>query len=237
VRSDGRARRASLTLFLVPMIFVIALAQVGRALWPTLLAEAPWTLLLMSSTTTRLLLVQPLVEPHVFFSLAIGRVMLLAPLYYFFGRRYGDVALRWVERKLGPTSKIVGRAERFFRRFSYPLVAWSPNLIMSTMAGATEMRPLPFFTLALVGTIGRVTLIYFVGDWLATPIKEFADFVGRYQLILTPLSFTFVAVQLWIRRRKNRRIVETVDQFDSELQAIETELATEATVTSPRELD
>jgi membrane protein DedA with SNARE-associated domain len=103
------------------------------------------------------------------------------------------------------------------------------------MAGATEMRALPFFSLALLGTVGRVTLLYFIGDWLAAPIKEFADFVARYQLILTPLSFAFVAVQLWYRRRKNRRIVETVDEFDTELRDIETELAAEATVTSPPE--
>ena len=45
--------------------------------------------------------------------------------------RVSDVALRWIERKLGPTSTLVADLERFFRRFAYPLVAWSPTLVNS----------------------------------------------------------------------------------------------------------
>ena len=143
---QGRfSRRTELTMFLVPMALAFSMAQVSKALWPTLLAEAPWTLLVMSVSTTRALLVQPLVHPTVFFTLAIARPLIMAPVYYFFGRRYGDVALRWMERKLGPTSTIVAKLERFFRRFAYPLVAWSPTMVNSTMAGATGMRAIAFF--------------------------------------------------------------------------------------------
>src|SRR4051812_32816097 len=121
------SRRTELTLFLVPMAVAVAMAQGARAIWPTLLTEAPWALLVMSTSTTRALLVSTEVSAVVFFSLAIARPVVMAPLYFFFGRRYGDVALRWVEGKLGPTSTIVGTVERLFRRFSYPLVAWSPS--------------------------------------------------------------------------------------------------------------
>ena len=152
-RRHHLSRRTELTLFLIPMALAFSLAQVSKALWPTLLVEAPWSLLVMSVSTTRALLVQPLVHPTVFFALAIARPLIMAPVYYFFGRRYGDVALRWMERKLGPTSTIVAKLERFFRRFAYPLVAWSPTLVNSTMAGATGMRAIAFFPLAIVGTV------------------------------------------------------------------------------------
>lgn len=235
---QGRfSRRTELMLFLVPMALAFSLAQASRALWPTLLAEAPWTLLVMSVNSTRALLVQPLVHPSVFFTLAIARPLIMAPVYYFFGRRYGDVALRWIDNKLGPTSTIVAKLERFFRRFAYPLVAWSPTLVNSTMAGATGMRAMAFFPLAIVGTVARVTLLYFLGDVLSAPLKDFATFVGKYQWYITPVTFALVAAQVWRRRRKNRGFIESVDDFDTELQEAAFELEAEATVTSPPDAD
>ena len=140
---QGRfSRRTELTLFLVPMALAFSLAQVSKMFWPTLLAEAPWTLLVMSVNTTRALLVEPLVHPAVFFSLAIARPLVMAPVYYLFGRRYGDVGIRWMKSKLAPESTVMPRLERFFRRFLYPLVAWSPTMVNSTVAGATGMPPI-----------------------------------------------------------------------------------------------
>jgi membrane protein DedA with SNARE-associated domain len=210
--------RLRLSLFLVPMALAFASAQVAKAMWPTLLTEAPWTLLAMSSNTTRMLLVQPLVPAHVFFGLAIARPLLLVPVYYWFGRRYGDAALRWAEQKLGSSSNVIQVIERFFRRFSYALVAWSPNGLVSIMAGATRMRARTFFTVAAVGTLVKITIVYFLGDLLRAPLRDVADFVGRYQWYLTPLTFSLVALQLLRRRRRHRLPIETVEEFEHELE-------------------
>jgi hypothetical protein len=212
------AHRVRLTLFLVPMALAFASAQIAKAMWPTLLTEAPWTLLAMSGNTTRMLLVQPLVSTKVFFGLALGRPLLLVPLYYCFGRCYGDAALRWAERKLGPHSKVIAAIERFFRRFSYALVAWSANGFVSVMAGATRMRARTFFLVAAVGTLARVALVYYLGDLLRAPLHDFAEFVGEYQWYLTPITVSLVAVQLWRRRRRNRLPIERVDEFAHELE-------------------
>jgi membrane protein DedA with SNARE-associated domain len=218
----GGPRRAServrLWLFLVPMALAFTSAQVAKAMWPTLLTEAPWTLLAMSTNTTRMLLVQPLVPAHVFFGLAIARPLLLVPLYYWFGRCYGDAALRWAERKLGPESKVIAVIERFFRKFSYVLAAWTPNGLVSVMAGATRMRARRFFALAAFGTLAKVTIVYYLGDLLREPLRDFADFVGRYQWYLTPITFLIVAAQLARRRRRDRLPIETVGEFGHELE-------------------
>ena len=236
---QGRfSRRTELTLFLVPMALAFSLAQISKMFWPTLLAEAPWTLLVMSVNTTRALLVEPLVHPAVFFSLAIARPLVMAPVYYLFGRRYGDVGIRWMQSKLAPESTVMPRLERFFRRFLYPLVAWSPTMVNSTVAGATGMPPVRFFALAILGTVARVTLIYFLGDVISTPLREFADFVGKYQWYITPVTFSLGTYFLWRMWRKNRRFpLESVDEFDAELRESTLELQAEATVTSPPEAD
>jgi membrane protein DedA with SNARE-associated domain len=219
VEPDARlSQRVRLSLFLVPMALAFASAQVAKAMWPTLLTAAPWTLLAMSSNTTRMLLVQPLVPAHVFFGLAIARPLLLVPLYYWFGRRYGDAALRWAEQKLGPNSNAISMIERFFQRFSYALVAWSPNGIVSIMAGATRMRARRFFAVATVGTLVKITIVYFLGDILRAPLRDVADFVSTYQWYLTPLTFSFVAVQLLRRRRRHRLPIESVEEFEHDLE-------------------
>jgi len=232
------AHRHHVAVYLVPIALVMLVGQVSRAIWPSLLDTAPSALLFMTSTISRLLLVQPLVPAAVFFAVAVTRILLLAPLYYFFGRDYGDAALRWGEDKLGASSTAVTKIERGFRKFSYLLVAcwWSP--LVSTMAGTTGMRARVFFPLIAAGAVGRVSLIYFVGDWLAAPLTEISQFIGRYAIILTPLTIALTAGQIWYSRRRRRGLpVGTIDDLEADFAATEAEIAGEATVTSPRERD
>ena len=85
------------------------------------------------------------------------------------------------------------------------------------MAGATRMRTRTFFLVATIGTLAKVTIVYYLGDVLSTPLKDVADFVGKYQWYLTPVTFVLVAVQLWKRRRKDRLPIETIDDFEHDL--------------------
>ena len=230
--------RAELTMFLVPMALAFSLAQLAKTLWPTLLAEAPWTLLVMSVNTTRALLVEPLVHPAVFFSLAIARPLLMAPVYYLFGpalRRRRDPV---DEEQARPGVERHAPARALLPPLPVPARRWSPTMVNSTVAGATGMPALPFFALAILGTVARVTLIYFLGDVLSTPLREFADFVGKYQWYITPVTFSLGTYFLWRMWRKNRRFpLESVDEFDAELRESALELQAEATVTSPPEPD
>lgn len=231
-------RRTHLAVYLVPMAVVFVTAQVGRAIWPSLLDTAPWALLLMSSNWTRLLIVQPLVPAVVFFALGFGRIMLLAPLYYCFGREYGDAALRWGERKLGPESRFIPNVEKYFRRFSYPIVAFWWSIVVCIMAGATGMRARVFFPLLAVGTAIRLTLIYFVGDVLSDPITEFTSFVSRYALYITPITIALTLLQLWHARRRNRGLsLDDVEDLEAGFEETIAEVESEATVTSPPEPD
>jgi membrane protein DedA with SNARE-associated domain len=230
--------RHHVATYLVPIALVILVGQVSRAIWPSLLDAAPAALLFMTSTISRLLLVQPLVPAALFFAVAVTRILLLAPLYYFFGRDYGDAALRWGEDKLGASSTAVSKIERGFRKFSHVLVLcwWSP--LVCTMAGTTGMRVRIFFPLIAAGAVGRVSLIYFVGGWLAAPLTEISGFISRYAIILTPLTIALTAGQIWYSRRRQRGLpVGSIDDLEADFASTEAELAGEATVTSPRETD
>ncbi len=100
------------------------------------------------------------------------------------------------------------------------------------------MRARVFFPLLAAGTVARVTLIYFVGSALSDPITDVTQFVSRYALIITPITIGITGLQLWHGHHKRRRLlVGTVEHLERDFADTEAEVASEATVTAPREID
>jgi membrane protein YqaA with SNARE-associated domain len=228
------SERTLLTLFLIPVTVLAVAGIVANAIFPTLVADAPELVPALTTRADRLLLVVPLVPGELFLTVALIRELIGDPLFYLFGRRYGEVGIRWIERRSGPDSRWVPRIERLFRRAAYVVVAVWPINVVCLLAGATKMRPLAFFSLNITGTIVRITLIYYLGDLLADPLRDIASFITRYQWYLTPITFLLVAVSLWGQGRRGRGPVETVGELQEELARAEHELEGEATVRDAR---
>jgi membrane protein DedA with SNARE-associated domain len=224
------SERTLLTLFLIPITVLAVAGIVANAIFPTLVADAPSLVPALTTRADRLLLVVPLVPGEVFLTVALIRELIGDPLFYLFGRRYGDVGIRWIERRSGPDARWLGTVERLFRRAAYVVVAVWPINIVCLLAGATKMRPLAFFSLNITGTIVRIGLIFWLGDLLEAPLRDIASFIVRYQWYLTPITFLLVAVSLWRQGRRGRSPVETVDELQAELADAELELEDEATI-------
>jgi membrane protein DedA with SNARE-associated domain len=167
---------------------------------------------------------------EVFLSVALIRELIGDPLFYLFGRRYGDVGIRWIEKRSGPDAPFLRTVERVFRRAAYVVVTVWPINVVCLLAGATKMRPLPFFALNITGTVVRVTLIFFLGDLLSEPLHDIAAFITRYQWYLTPITFAIVALSLWRQGRRGRGPVESVDELQAELAEADHELHAETAV-------
>jgi membrane protein DedA with SNARE-associated domain len=228
--SDRLSERTLLTLFLVPVTILGVAGIVANAILPTLIAEAPALVPTMTTRADRLLLVAPLLPLEVFLSIALVRELIGDPLFYLFGRRYGDVGIRWLEQRSGPDSRWLRTVERMFRRAAYVVVAVWPINIVCVLAGATKMRPLAFFTLNITGTLVRIGLIVVIGDLLEDPIRDIVSFITRYQWYLTGVTFTLVALSLVRQGFRGRGAVETVDELQQELAAADADLEAEATV-------
>jgi membrane protein DedA with SNARE-associated domain len=224
------SERTLLTIFLVPVTVLAVAGIVANAIFPTLVADAPSLVPALTTRADRLLLVAPLMPGEVFLSVALIRELIGDPLFYLFGRRYGDAGIRWIERRSGPDARWVRTVERMFRRAAYVVVAVWPINVVCLLAGATKMRPLAFFSLNLTGTIVRITLIFYLGDLLEDPLRDIASFIARYQWYLTPVTFLIVAVSLWRQGRRGRGPVESVGELQAELATAERELADEATI-------
>jgi membrane protein DedA with SNARE-associated domain len=221
---DGTVRpidRTGIILFAVPMAVTTILAWVGDAFAPTLLVSAPIVLIICNPRLRNLVLAAPTLGAVPFIAVAVARLLVTDPFFYWFGRRYGDVAIRWMEQKLGPGAAIVLWLERFFARAGLVAVAVLPNQWICLLAGTTKMRVRTFVILNVGGTIARVVLIWWLGDVFADPILSFNDWIGDHRIQLTLLTFAIVGISVWRTVRKGVNPLETPAELAEELNAAE----------------
>jgi membrane protein DedA with SNARE-associated domain len=210
--------RAGVILFAVPMAVTTILAWVGDAFAPTLIVSAPVVLILCNPRLRNLVLVAPTMASSVFISVSVLRLVLTDPFFYWFGRKYGDVAIRWMQDKLGPGAMIVLWLERFFARTSYVAVAAVPNQWICLLAGATRMRIWVFVTLNVGGTLARVLAIWWLGDTFSEPILALNGWIADHRIPLTAFTFALVGFMVWRAYRKGENQIMTADELADELE-------------------
>ncbi len=215
-----RARRGRVAVFAVPMALLTVMGWVGDALAPTLLASAPLVLIALNPRMRNLALVSPSVSAGPFFAVAMARQVAGDPLFFWFGRRYGDAAVRWMERRMGPAAKPVLLLERLFARAAHPVTAIAPNNLVCIMGGATGMGWAAFLALNLGGTAARIAAIRAVGDAYSDPILDVTGWIGDHRVGLTLLSASIVGLIVWRSVRSGRGELETPDLLEAELEQI-----------------
>lgn len=225
---EQRIDRRAVALFAIPMGILTVMGMLGDALAPTLLQRAPLLLLVCNPRLRNLVLVSPTVDVVPFAAIAIGRLVVSDPLFFHFGRRYGDVAVRWMERRLGPSAGMVLWGERLFRKAAYPVLAVMPNNMICLLAGATSISWAAFLALNLGGTIVRVAAIRWLGSAFSDPILAINDWIGEHRLVLTAITFGTVFVVALRRGLQGRGEIETPGDLADELTEELAELAEEA---------
>lgn len=217
--------RRSLYLLLAPIVVLTALAYVGDALAPSLAVEHPVWLIMLNTRKRYLALTATSIDPVTFFAVGLIRQIMVDPLYFVLGRRYGDAGVRWLERKLGDGAAGVTVFEGWFKKAAYPMVAIAPNAIISVLAGASKMKTGVFLALNLGGTIVTLILLRAFGDVFSGPLDSVLDFLRRYQWQLTIVSVVLVAVQVILSKKAGRSELESVSKMGKELEDARTERA------------
>lgn len=209
--------RRRLALLVVPMVLIVTASTVGDALSPTLLADAPLLLVALVPRNRFLVLAAPQLDFVPFFAVGMVRLALTDPLFYLFGRWYGDRAIDWVEKRAG-TPGSVRTLERWFRRAAYPVVAVAPNNIVCVLAGASHMPPGWFLLANLGGTALRMGLIWWLGDVFSEPLLDVVEFVNDNRWWFTALTVAIVVLSVWRGRRRGTSAIESVDEVERELE-------------------
>ncbi|MGH8977254.1 MAG: DedA family protein [Acidimicrobiia bacterium] len=217
--------RKALALFAIPMAILTILGWLGDAFAPTLLDQAPLLLLVCNPRLRNLVLVSPTVDVVPFVLVAVGRLVVSDPIFYWFGRRYGDGAIRWMEKRLGPGAAPVLWAERAFRKAAWPAVAIIPNNMICLLAGATGMAWLGFAIVNLGGTLVRILGVRLIGDAFSDPILSFNDWIGDHRAVLTACTFGLTFLLVARSARRGRDPIERPEELAEELEAAAAEVA------------
>jgi membrane protein DedA with SNARE-associated domain len=225
LRAKPVTRRRELALFAVPMVILAIGANVGNALAPTLLTREPMLLLALAPRLRWLLLSSPNVHSLAFYGIPFVRALGVLSLYYFFGRRYGDAALRWVEDRAGRSMRPVRWIERQFHRARFPIILAFPGTLAALLAGADGMPFLGFLVAAMAGTVARLVLVRTVANLFADVLLDVLDWVANNQLWLTIASVGLVLVYVLWTNRSSTTPVETVEGMAEELDVAAAEIA------------
>ena len=208
-------------LLITPIVVMSVVGMLADLLAPALIDKHPLLQMFLNPRNRYLVLAAPQVDIVPFFLVGFLRLTLTDPLGYLLGYLYGDAALRWVERKLGEDRETgyIAMIERFFSKASYVIVVVAPNLYICILAGATGMRPQVFIPLNVLGTLARLTVIWFVGETFEEPLGEVLEFIAEYRWWLLALSGVVIGFQLWRGRKKGAIEFESVSEIEAEIEA------------------
>jgi membrane protein DedA with SNARE-associated domain len=161
---------------------------------PVLALKHPLLQIMLDPKLRYLILTAPRVAPVPWFVAGFVRLTLADPLWYLLGRWYGEDATRFIERHLG-ARRLIRVVERWFSRVSWLIVIVVPDGFV-LLAGATEMPPLVFALLDLVGTVGRLLLVLVLAGVLAGPLSAATHLIAGYQWWLVALSLAIGGVHV-----------------------------------------
>ncbi|HMJ14620.1 MAG TPA: hypothetical protein VK524_24585 [Polyangiaceae bacterium] len=201
-----RRRRRELAVLVTPVGLYIVCMTVGVALAPMLLERAPVLLFLMAPLGRHLVLISPALETVTFTAVGVLGYFLVDPFIFLIGRRYGDSAIVWIEKRSGMMGRGARWVERLFKRAARVVLFLSPGPLVNLLAGAGGMKAPLWLSLNLAGTLTSVLVTRAFGELLERPIEAIRQFVENNVGWLTALSVAIVLISVVLRRRRMRRV-------------------------------
>lgn len=176
-----------------------SLAGVASSLY--LVNAYPLLLVALSPLGRHLLLVAPVVDPSAFVAVAVMRRTIFFLPCFLLGRTLGPAALSWIEARAAYFARFVRWLERIFARAPRLVVPVLPGPTVSVLAGISGMRLRVFVPLVVLGTLVRLLLFLYFGDWLSAPLEALRALIYAYWIPGTVGIVTIIAVRRWWRRR------------------------------------
>jgi len=193
---------------------MVICGYIADALWPTLIESNPLLLIGLSAKNRYLVLVVNNVSLVWYYLIGTLRLLAPDPLFFLIGWFYGQAALRWLERRTPTIGSFMSRLERWFPRFSWPIVFLFPNNYVCLIAGAARMSPVLFLTLDVFGTLGRLLMIQVIGDVFAGPVSSFLGFVSTWRIPILIVTIGLVALSTLGEFRRGNREMDALHDLE-----------------------
>ncbi len=176
--------RRHIYLLIAPIITLVIINNLGNFLFAKLSTENPLLLIAMTPPNRNLILASHQVPFAAYF--VVGFLRLLAPDYFFYtlGSHYGDRAIRWMERRTATVGSLMRQLEQLFGRFGHAFVLIMPNNPVCLIAGAARMDKRVFWALNVIGTAGRMILMFWIGQIFQDQIDVILGWITDHRLLV-----------------------------------------------------
>lgn len=202
------------------IVALVAANNVGNAVWASWVTSRPLGLIALNSSNKYLLATS--IDTDLLPFLVIGSLRLLAPdpLFYAIGYLYGPRALHWardVFPGIDPLLEQVERDEGMVRNVMHALIVIMPNNPVCLVAGVTRFPIWRFAVLNVIGTIGRVLLMRWIGFLFEDQIEDLLEVVSRYQRWFLIGSIALVAAYVAWQVIGRKGLIGGVEELEEEL--------------------
>jgi len=210
----ARRPRHHLVLITAPIIVLLIAANLGNALFPSLVNDHPLLLIALNPSNRNFIFVAGRVDPVSYYLVGTARLLAPDPFFFLLGRWYGEAAISWMERRTPTYGQLMRTLERWFAKARWPLVTAVPNNPVCLLAGASAMAVAIFVALDVVGTIGRLILLRVVGQAFQAPIDWVLHLISEYRLPLLALTIAAVGFTTLREWRAGTSEIEQLMELD-----------------------
>ena len=214
--AGGPPSRLTRNIVIVAAIGFFVAAIVGDVFFLAQVDRHPAIFIGLNARNRNLVLAKSYLSWEAFFGIATIRLLASDPLFFVLGRWYGDAGVRWIEKRSVTYGPMARTAERWFGKASYPLVLLAPNNYICLFAGAGGMSVGVFAALNVVGTVVRLTILWFVTESVSEPLDVVRGFIVDNRLLVFGISAALVVLSLWNDRRNGGGEVGGLLHLDDE---------------------
>jgi membrane protein DedA with SNARE-associated domain len=217
--------RRHLVLIIAPIITLVIINNIGSALAPDLVNRNPLLLIAMSPPNRNLIAASHHAPLIAYFVVGFLRLLAPDPFFYALGDNYGERVITWMERRTPSYGILMRQLESWFEKASWPLVLIVPNNPVSLLAGAAKMDKRVFWSLNALGTLGRLLLMYWIGDVFQDKVDLILGWIADHRLPLLAFTITAVGITLLREWRSGTSEIQQLIELEEELEeALEEEL-------------
>jgi membrane protein DedA with SNARE-associated domain len=220
--------RRHVFLLVAPIIPMLIGTQLSNAFFPVLSTGNPTLLIFLAAPNRNLIvaarsaqdwLAMGDVKPLLLFAV-IGFLRLIAPDWFFFeiGSHYGETAISWMERRTPTFGQLLRELERLFAKAGWLLVLIMPNNYVCLLAGGAGMRRSLFWALNIVGTIGRLLVMWWIGQTFQEYIDRVLGFISEHRIPLLALTVGLVLLSTLTEWRSGNSKVQALMDLEHELE-------------------
>jgi membrane protein DedA with SNARE-associated domain len=202
------------------IVALVIASNLGNIVWAKWVESHPLGLIALNSSNKYLLMTS--ISLQLVPMVVVGTLRLLAPDPIFFAMvwLYGDRALHWARRTFPGGTHLLDQVHgdpRTVHRVLNVLVVVMPNNLVCLVAGVVRFPIRRFIALNVIGTVGRVLLMRWIGLFFKDQIEDVLDVVNRYQKWLILASVLAVGAVVVSQMRSERGLVGGLEDLEDEL--------------------